>query len=419
MASKGAKGHVVLYGNNEVPYNYGGNPYDYFRQDSTFRYFFGFNEPGLIGVIELDGEIDTIIGQHQTEDDIIWGGPKVPLIDEAPRVAGVTFMTALPTTYRTVHYLPAYRDDIKLMVGQPSEALIESVVELRSVKDANEIAHLDEIQAVAYEMHTMAHYLAGDGVSEQAIAAKLLEIARKNGGNLSFPSIVSRDGHIFHNPHHKNILHEGDLLLIDAGYESSLGYCTDHTRTWPIGGLFSTQQREIYQIVLAAKEAVEKNAAPGVLYKDMHLLAALTLASGLKDIGLMKGDIEEAVALGAHAMFFPHGIGHMMGMDAHDMENLGEDFVGYDKEVTRSTQFGLAWLRMARKLQPGFVVTNEPGIYFIPYLIDKWQRRKQFTAFINYNEVEKYKTFGGIRLEDNLVITETGSRLLGNRQIPL
>lgn len=420
MTNKGAYGKVVLLGNDNVPYNCAKNPYDYFRQDSTFRYFFGLNQPGLIGIIDLEGEKDIIVGQEQTEDDIIWSGQKTPLAGLAFFEAGIELFKYFMPTYPEMHHLPSYRNDrILLSDRQPSLELIQSIVELRSKKDADEIAHLDDIQKVGYEIHNIARTLAGPGIKEQAIVAEMIKIIKMYGGNVSFPIILSRDGHILHNETHEHVLEEGDLLLVDAGYESPEGYCTDHTRTWVIGDRASSAQREIYSIVLSAKQAVEKNAAPGVYYKDMHRLASRIIAQGLKEIGLMKGDVEEAVAAGAHALFFPHGLGHMMGMDCHDMEALGEDYVGYDSTVTRSDQFGLAYLRMARKLQEGFVVTNEPGIYFNPYLIDKWKAENMHPNFINYTEVKKYRNFGGIRLEDDLLITENGCRLLGEKQIPI
>ncbi|MBU0765565.1 MAG: Xaa-Pro dipeptidase, partial [Bacteroidetes bacterium] len=257
------------------------------------------------------------------------------------------------------------------------------------------------------------------GVYEREVHGKLEGIALSHGGSVSFPVILTKRGETLHNHYHGNKLQAGDLMLVDAGFESPMHYATDHTRTVPVGGKFTSKQRDIYMLVLDAKNKATEATGPGVKYLDVHLTAAKTMAAGLKDLGLMKGDTEEAVAAGAHALFFPHGLGHMMGMDVHDMEALGENFVGYDNEVKRSSQFGTAYLRMARKLQPGFIVTNEPGIYFIPALIDKWYNEKINHAFINFEKVNQYRDFSGIRLEDDILVTETGCRNMGKRQIPI
>jgi Xaa-Pro aminopeptidase len=272
---------------------------------------------------------------------------------------------------------------------------------------------------VGYDIHTTAMRMAVEGVYEREIAGAMEAVALKAGGRVSFPVILSKRGETLHNHYHGNLLKTGDLLLSDAGFESELHYATDHTRTFPVGGKFSTKQLEIYNIVLAANNAVHANVKPGIEYREMHYLAARTIINGLKEVGLMKGDTESAVMAGAHTLFFPHGLGHMMGLDVHDMEDLGENYVGYGDECVRSTQFGTAYLRLARKLQPGFVLTNEPGIYFIPALIDKWKAEKINMEYINFEKLEQYRGFGGIRLEDDILITENGGRNLGKRRIPI
>jgi Xaa-Pro aminopeptidase len=294
-----------------------------------------------------------------------------------------------------------------------SEKLIKGIVAQRSVKDALEIEEIDKMVDVAYLMHTTSMKMAKAGVVEQNISGTLEGISAAHGGPVSFPVILSMDGQTLHNHNHAGILQTGRLMVTDAGSESARHYCSDITRTVPVGGKFSSVQKDIYNIALKANTESIKAIKPGIFYKDIHLLAAKTIAQGLAELGLMKGNIDEAVAAGAHAMFFPHGLGHMLGLDVHDMESLGENYVGYDSEISRSTQFGLAFLRLARRLQTGFVVTVEPGIYFIPDLIDLWKSEKKFEQYINYSEVEKFKTFGGIRIEDDVLVTENSYRVLG------
>jgi Xaa-Pro aminopeptidase len=294
-----------------------------------------------------------------------------------------------------------------------SEELIQSVVRMRSIKDEHEVREIEGAVDVAYKMHTSAMKLAMPGVVEQEIVGVVEGISISHGGPVSFPVILSIDGQTLHNHYHGNTLVEGKMMVCDAGSESSMRYCSDITRTVPVGGKFNQRQKEIYETVLKANMDSIAATKPGVSYRDVHLLAAKTIASGLKDIGLMTGDVDEAVAQGAHALFFPHGLGHMMGLDVHDMEGLGENYVGYNDEFMRSDQFGLAFLRLGRKLEPGFVITNEPGIYFIPSLIDLWRKERKFTEFINYDKVETYKDFGGIRIEDDILVTEDGHRVLG------
>jgi Xaa-Pro aminopeptidase len=433
------KGVVLILGNPEAPMNYPANTYRY-RQDSNFLYFFGISHPGFAGVIDLDEGKDIIFGNDVDLDDIIWMGPQPSVASQAAEV-GISnsqayselsaYLGKASLQGRKVHFLPPYRSanmmHLESLLGIParecrknaSEELIKAVVSLRSVKEEAEIDHLDAIQDVAYEMHTTAMRLASPGIFEREIAGRIEGIALSNGGTVSFPVILSKRGETLHNHYHGNLLKAGDLLLVDAGFESEWCYATDHTRTVPVGGRFSPMQRDIYQIVLDANNNSSAAIMPGVRYKEAHLIAARTVAQGLKDLGLMKGNVDDAVANGAHAMFFPHGLGHMMGMDVHDMEDLGEAFVGYAGELERSSQFGTAYLRLARTLQPGFVLTNEPGIYFIPALIDKWKGEGINSDYICFDKVEAYRNFGGIRLEDDILVTPTGCRILGKRRIPI
>jgi Xaa-Pro aminopeptidase len=417
--------------------NYPANTYHY-RQDSNFLYYFGLDHEGFAGVIDIDNNRDIIFGNDVDMDDIIWMGPQPSVKDQAAKV-GVSHTEALGSLEafvrdavskgRKVHITKPYRGEVLIWLESllgvhhsqvkdfVSDELIRGIVAMRSVKEPGEVAELEKAIDTAYLMHTTAMKMAMPGVVEQEIAGVIEGIALSHGGPVSFPVILSIDGQTLHNHYHGNTLREGRMMVIDAGCESALHYASDITRTVPVGGKFSQRQREIYEIVLKANVDSIAAMKPGAYYKEMHLLAAKTIATGLKDLGLMKGDPDEAVARGAHALFFPHGLGHQLGLDVHDMEGLGENNVGYDSTVARSNQFGLAFLRFARKLEPGFVLTNEPGIYFIPALIDQWKAEGKFAEFINYDKVETYKDFGGIRIEDDVLVTPDGHRVLG-RPIP-
>ena len=431
-------GIAVFPGNTEAAFNYPANTYHY-RQDSTFSYFFGLNQPDLAGIIDFDNGAELLFGNDVDMDDIIWMGPQPSMADRGKLVGikhtaplsgfGDTIAEALKKG-RKVHFLPPYRGETKIqlltLLGIPvaeqkaaaSAELIRAVVKLRSIKSAEEVAEIEKMVDVAYLMHTTAMKMAHPGIVEQEIAGTIEGIALANAGPVSFPVILSINGQTLHNHYHGNTLSEGRMLVVDAGCESEESlYSSDITRTVPVGGKFNERQRGIYEIVLNANLNAIAAIKPDIPYREVHLLAAKTIADGLKALGLMKGDTGAAVEAGAHALFFPHGLGHMMGMDVHDMENLGENYVGYDEEITRASQFGTAFLRLGRRLQPGFVLTVEPGIYFIPALIDQWKAEGKFAEFINYEKVETYKDFGGIRIEDDVLVTETGNRVLG-RPIP-
>ena len=432
-------GVVLILGNQDTPMNYPGNIYE-FRQDSNFLYFFGLDHPGYAAIMDLDENKDYIFGDDIDIDDIIWMGPQPALEDKAAEV-GVDLVRPYKNIFdyiqsaqklgRKIHFLPPYRAENKIFLEEltgikandtkaaASVELIKAIVAIRNIKGEEEIAHIEGIMDVAYEMHTTSMKMAHEGVYEREIAGTIEGITLKYGGRISFPVILSRRGETLHNHNHSNLLKTGDLLLTDAGFESTMHYATDNTRTFPVGGKFSQKQREIYEIVLAANNAVHAAVKPGVKYLDMHMLACTTIFDGLKNLGLVQGNTEEAVAQGAHTLFMPHGLGHMMGVDVHDMEDLGEDFVGYDEGQERSSQFGTAYLRLAREMKPGFVFTNEPGIYFIPALMDKWIKEGINTQYINFDKVNQYRDFGGIRLEDDILITQNSSRNLGKRRIPI
>jgi len=435
LKSKGLKGIGLFLGNSDSPMNYRDNTF-HFRQDSTFLYFFGLDFQRLAGIIDFETGEDFLFGDDVDISDIIWMGPQIPLKDNADKV-GVEYSASYLKLFefvsdalkkgRKVHFLPPYRGENKILLEKllgisiqniqdnVSLQLIKSVIDLRSIKEPIEITEIEKACATGYQMHVTAMRMAKPGVWEQKIAGTIEGIALAGGGIPSFPIILSQNGETLHNHDHSQILKTGNLMLTDAGAESLLHYASDFTRTVPVGGKFSTKQREIYEIVLAANNHATALIKPGITYLSVHLAVAEVIASGLKSLGLMKGDVKEAVRNGAHAMFFPHGLGHMMGLDVHDMEDLGQIYVGYDDETRPVNQFGTAYLRLGKKLQTGFVITNEPGIYFIPALIDKWKTEKINAEFINFSKVDEYRNFGGIRLEDDILVTETGSKIIGER----
>lgn len=426
-------GIVLLPGNTEAAMNYPANTY-HFRQDSAFLYYFGLDHPDLAGVVDLDAGDDIIFGNDVDMDDIIWMGPQPSMAERAAKVGVMQtkplgelegFIKQALAAGRKVHFLPPYRGETKMWLSDllgiktcflksyVSQELIKAVVAMREIKEACEIAEIDAMVDVAYEMHTTAMRMAKVGIVEKQIAGRMEGIALELGAGVSFPIILTINGQTLHNHYHGNVLREGRMLISDAGAESDLRYCSDITRSTPVGGKFSQRQKEIYEVCLNANMNGIEAIKPGVFYRDIHWLAAETIAKGLKDLGLMKGDVKEAVQQGAHALFFPHGLGHHMGMDVHDLESLGENNVGYDHEISRSNQFGLAFLRMGRRLKRGQVLTVEPGIYFIPALIDQWKAENKFSEFINYERVEDYRDFGGIRIEDDVLVTEAGFRVMG------
>ncbi|MFB6341525.1 aminopeptidase P family protein [Saccharicrinis sp. FJH62] len=430
-------GLILLPGNNEMPMNYEDNTYR-FRQDSTFLYFFGHDQGGLTAAIDVDNNEDIFFADEFTSTMILWMGSQETMAEKAQKVGakhmpmkafGELIANALKKGQR-IHILPPYRADRKIWLGEllnvhpnkvetfVSEKLLKACIKMRSVKEAVEIEEIRSAMPTAYAMHTTAMKMAKPGLFEREIAGRIEGIAASDAAGISFPIILTKNGHILHNHVHPNELKQGDLMVVDAGCSSFLNYATDHTRTTPVGGKFTQKQKEIYQIVLNANEAAREATRAGVYYRECHLIAAKTIASGLKDLGLMKGNVDDAVTAGAHALFFPHGLGHHMGLDVHDMEDYGEDLVGYDETIQRSQQFGLKSLRLGKKLETGYVITNEPGCYFIPHLIDAWQADGTNAEFLNFDKINFYRDFGGIRLEDDILVTENGCELLGER-IPI
>lgn len=427
------KGITFFVANDEASMNYPDNTYHY-RQDSNFAYFFGLNHPDLVGVIDFESGEEILFGKEVTIDDIIWCGP-LPSLQEQGEMIGIKdcrdinrfpeYIREAMEKGRMIHTTPTYRGDQTIKIANfmdictsevknyVSQLLIEAIVSLREVKSDIEIKEMDYAADTAYYMQTTAMKMCKPGVIEQRISGAIEGIAIARGGIVSFPNIVSQDGQTLHNHYHGNILKEGRMMVCDCGAETENYLVSDFTRTTPVGGKFNSRQRDVYEIVLKANMEVAKNTKPGMRYMEMHKLAARTLIEGLQGIGLMKGNVDDALAAGAHYLFQPHGLGHMLGMDVHDMEGLGETNVGYNKETPRSTQQGFSCLRCGKVLKPGFVVTDEPGCYFIPTLIDIWKAEGKHKDFINYDKLESFKDFGGIRIEDDLLITETGNRILG------
>jgi len=433
LKKKISSGLIVFLGNEESPMNYPANTFPY-RQDSSFLYYWGIDASGFAAVIDADTGEEIIFGNDFEIDDIIWMGPQEKLADKAKRigVAKTSGLNQLETSIkdglkagRRIHYLPQYRFDniikmeqltgthTSLVNAYASKELIAAVVAQRSIKSEAEIEQIELALEVSYDMYALAMKQSRPGLVEREIAGAVEGLALSRGSYISFPVIFTIHGEVLHGHSHSNEMKEGALLILDSGAESRLHYASDITRTFPVGNKFTPVQRDIYTVVLNAQLTAIEMMTPRVSFKDVHLAAAKTIAQGMKDLGFMKGNSDDAVSAGAHALFFPHGLGHQLGLDVHDMESLGENFVGYDATVKRSEQFGLAYLRFAKKLEPGLVLTVEPGIYFMPELIGLWKSQNKFAEFINYEAVEKTVGLGGIRIEDDVLITKKGHRVLG------
>ncbi len=439
LRSRLSSGIVVMVGNQEAPRNYLANTYR-FRQDSTFLYYFGISQPDYVGIMDIDEGEDYIFADDLSMDDIIWTGV-LPTVSELAAQVGISrtySLSNLPKVLsqaiskgRKIHFLPSYRWSTIMMLHDSvgirtlrvkdyvSEELIRAVVSQREIKTDEEMVEIDNAVDITFKMQTMAMKMCKSGVAEREIAGTIEGIALSHGAGVSFNSIVSINGQTLHNPNYNNVLQDGRLLLVDCGAESVNFYAGDQTRTIPVSGKFDNRQKDIYEIVLNTKLNAEKIVGPGMQYKDVHIAAMKCMAEGLKSVGLMKGNVEDAVAQGATALFMPHGLGHQMGLDVHDMEHIGENYVGYDSKVERSEQFGLASLRMGKTLRPGHVITVEPGIYFIPELVANWKNESKCIEFINYDKLLTYLDFGGIRLENDVLITDDGSRQTGHYHTPI
>lgn len=434
------KGLILLPGNMPSPNNYPNNAY-YFRQDSTFLYFFGLNMPSMVGVIDAETGEATLYGDDFTVEDIIWTGPQ-PAVAELGAQVGVTKTAPLSelapamrkavAMNRRVHYLPPYRGESKMFISSllglgiemlhehKSIDLMFAVAEMREVKSDEEIEQLEDAFLIGYEMHTAAMKMCREGVIEREIAGHIEGISKSMGLGVSFPPIVSQHGETLHNLNSEGVLENGRLLLVDCGGENLMNYISDHTRTYPVSGKFTTKQREIYEIVLAAHDHIAKIVRPEMMYMtDVHRAAYLSLAEGLRSVGLINGSAEDAVEAGAMTMFMPHGLGHGIGLDVHDCENIGERSFDYSQVIERAAQSATCLHRATWRLRKGTVLSDEPGIYFIPALIDKCRAEGKYAGIVNYDRLESYRDFGGIRIEDDLLVTEGGCRILGSKKIPV
>jgi len=437
LKKKMQNGIILFLGNTEASINYAANYYK-FRQDSTFLYYFGLDMPDVAAIIDVDENKEIIFGNDFEINDIIWMGPQ-PKMKKLAASVGVKesmpinelqkYCEQAISRKRKIHFIPQYRHHNifmlhKLLGLAPSRVndytslpLIKAVSDQRAIKSQEEISEIEKAISISYQIHVSAMRFARPGMKEREVGGYIEGLASSIGSSTSFPVIFTRHGEVFHNHYSSAKMKAGDLVINDSGAETELHYASDITRTFPVSGKFTQKQKEVYQIVLKAQMTAIKSIKPGVSWKAIHLKAATVIAQGLKELGLMKGNIKDAVEQGAHALFFPHGLGHLLGMDVHDFENFGEDNFGYDEKNPRSKQFGLNYLRYAKTIKPGMVFTVEPGIYFVPALIDKWKKEKKHAMFINYKKVDTYRDFTGIRIEDDVLVTKNGYRVLG-RSIP-
>ena len=436
MRESGQSGLILFIGNAEAPAQYRDNCYKW-RQDSTWLYYFGLDEPNMAAVLSIDSGNQAIFANDVDIDDIIWMGPQESV---ASKAASVGILKTAPydnlagwlkenVKGRTVHIIPPsrYYNTLKLMelLGcarvdkRVSEALVKAIVSQRLIKEDIEIAAIDDACALGYEVHSVGRDSIKPGILEQEIVGKMEGVTLSKGWGVSFPTILTQHGETLHNHLHDKIIEPGKLMVIDAGAESNLHYASDFTRTYPTSGKFTAKQRDVYQIVYECNELAFSLTKPGTTYRDVHLAVARKMLDGLQALDLVHGDLDEMVACGIAGLFQPHGLGHNMGLDVHDMEDLGENLVGYDPDQTRAKQLGLGSLRMARRLVPGHVITDEPGIYFIPALIEKFKKEGLGKDFVNYAKLEGYYDFGGIRLEDDVLVTPEGARRLGPKRLPI
>ncbi len=430
LKSKFKNGLILFMGNDECGMNYADNTY-HFRQDSTFLYYFGINTPGLYAVLDLDTGNEIIFGNDHTIDDIVWMGdmPSVSSLAEKCGISKTATVDKLKPYLKksnNVLFLPPYRPEhriklFELLKIHPNELdekanlnLIIEVAKQRNIKSEEDIIEIEKAVNTTVVMHRTAMQYAKPGMTEAQVSAKVTEIALAENGQLSFPVIATINGETLHNHYHGNVIKEGQLFLLDAGAETALGYAGDMSSTFPVAKKFTPEQRDIYEVCFEAHNAAIESLKPGVHFRDVHLNTARIIFEGLKDLGFTKGNTNDAVANGAHAMFFPCGLGHLMGLDVHDMENLGEQWVGYNG-MAKSKQFGLKSLRLGMELEPGHVITIEPGIYFIPQLIDLWQKQKINTEYLNFDKINQYRNFGGLRNEEDILITENSYRILGEK----
>ena len=433
MRAAGADGIILFVGNAEAPAQYKDNCYKW-RQDSTWLYYMGLDDPMYAAVLDIDSGEETIFADDVEIGDIIWMGPQ-PTVASKAALVGVEksapyanvdkAVAAAVKAGRKVHHIAPsrYFNTIRLteMLGkvEPSEVLTKAIISMRLIKEIEEINAIDAACDLGYKMHSVARDSIRLGIIEQEIVGKMEGVALAEGWGVSFPTILTQHGETLHNHLHDKVIEPGKLMVIDAGVESNEHYASDFTRTYPTSGKFTQKQRDVYQIVCGCNNLAFSLVKPGITYREVHLATARKMLEGLAALDLVKGDLDEMVALGIAGLFQPHGLGHNMGLDVHDMEDLNENWVGYDPDQTRAKQLGLGSLRMARRLLPGHVITDEPGIYFIPALIEQWKREGTGKGFVNFDKLESYYDFGGIRLEDDVLVTPEGARRLGSKRLPI
>lgn len=420
-------GKLLLMGNDEASMNYVDNTYHY-RQDSTFLYYIGISQAGLNAIIDIDKDETILFGDDPTIDTIIWIG-KTPKMSELAEQVGISLVEPSSQLINFIgdgtHYLPPYRDKHTLKLRawtgtkalKPSIKFMQAVIAQRSIKSSEEIEHLDKASSISRAMHKSVQENAKAGMSEFELISFASKVAWENNCQFAYPAIMTKNGQTLHNHYYGNVLKDGDMVLYDGGAELPSGYCGDLTRTFPVSGEFTSLQKSIYDLVQAMYDGAVSMSKSGVKYYDVHLHTAKIMTQGLIDLGWMKGNADEAIAAGAFTVFFPHGLGHMLGLDVHDMENFGEEYVGYSESFLKSTEFGLRSLRLGKELQEGYVITIEPGIYVIPELIEQRMREGLYTEFINYEVLQKNMDFGGIRIEDDYLVEENGVRILGSDNI--
>ena len=437
VRAAGETGLLLFVGNAEAPAQYKDNCYK-FRQDSSWLYFWGINEPWFAATIDLESGEEKIFADDVEIGDIIWMGPQpsvaskaalVGVASTAPYAAFAESVRRAVASGRKIHYLPPSRYYNTLFLSEllgvpscalaPSEPFIKAVIRLRLIKEACEIEELDKAGALGQEMHSIGRNSIVPGIIEQEIVGKMEAVTLAKGWGVSFPTILTQHGETLHNHLHDKVVTPGKLMVIDAGAEIESGYASDYTRTYPTAGRFTQKQRDVYQIVYECNEHAFSLTRPGITYREVHIETMRRMLEGLRALDLVRGNVDDMVTEGIAGLFMPHGLGHNMGLDVHDMEDLGENLVGYDPDQTRSKQLGLGSLRMARRLRPGHVITDEPGIYFIPALIDKWKAEGTGRDFVNFDKLQSYYDFGGIRLEDDVLVTENGARRLGPARLPI
>ena len=439
LSGKISSGIILFLGNSNADINYQGNSYP-FRQDSSFVYYFGLMLPDMAAVMDVESGEEIVFGDDVDVNDIVWTGPQ-PLVKELADSVGVSrneplralaeYLGDAVRKNRRIHFLPPYRYQTKMLLNRlldvpfdemeesASEELIRAVIGMRLVKKDEEIAELEKAAEIGYRMHYAVMKSARLGMKEQELAGLMDGIAMQYGRMTSFPTILSQNGETLHNETHNQILTDGRIIVIDAGAEALSGYVSDFTRSIPSSGKFNSRQKDIYEIVKSANEYFPVIARPGETFESLHLKVVRLMLEGLKGLGLVKGDLDEAVSCGVQGLFMPHGLSHHIGLDVHDLSSMGRKYMGFDDTYRKFLGTAQPATAMGKTLEAGYVVSNEPGIYFIPALIEQWKSEGKNKEFVNFSALEDWYDFGGIRLEDDILITADGCRLIGTHRLPI